>query len=972
MDPSKITQIEALCDALYQGNNASLRAEAQQQILILQSSADFIPECQFILENSKQPYAQLVASTSLEILMTQFWNNFTFEQKVEIRNYILNYLATHANTLSSFVIGSITKLVCRITKLGWFDSPEHREIIQAISKFLEASVEHYLIGLKILINLVDEMNSQTPGKTLTVHRKTAVSFRDQSLLHVFQISVTTLKNLKAGIIIGATPKQEEELGHQALSLANFCLSFDFIGTNPEESTEDVGTIQVPSTWRPIIQDTETMQLFFEFYAKTAPPRSNLALQSLVQISSVRRSLFASDKERSIFLQSLMTGIQNIVMLKIGLNHEENYHEFCRLLGRLKASYQLSELVKITGFIEWLELACNFTIESLKNWQYSMNSIHYLLALWGRMVAAIPYLRTDAADTQRQAQTLRQCVYLVTESYIKTMLESVEVVVRNDGGVDDPLEDEGSLKEQMDRLPVLAHMHYDVVAQFLLNLFEQNLTTYDQAIMSSSPLGPHLTIIEGKFAWLVHMIASVIGLQTSPDPQKAGDDLVWDGRLSRGVFRLIQLLDFRMNQRQGQKADEKLEMAILNFFKSFKKSYMSDGLGSVPLTAGSILPSGVTAHPLLSFALSFSSPNEKDVSSSELGTIYDTMGIGDMIAVMNAFVTKLCNNIKFWHRTDRILEETLEVFVDLISNYSSSKTLLALDTVNFIVHNHTGTHFPFLGYNNDNKYRISFYSALSRLVFSSSEDLNNAFDTFVAPNLEIMSQLSQTSDLRQPAVRIAIIGALRDLRGITASTYNKRTYNLLFDALYPTSFPLLLRIAEIWYDDPVVMTALLKFLQEFVQNKSQRIAFEQSSANGILLFREISAILCVYGNRILHVPVRQNLYVEKYKGIRLLLNTLIMALSGNYVNFGVFALYDDKALQNSLDVSLQMCLQIPLTDIMTYVKLSRAYFGILEVLFRNHLDVLCVLDSSVFLQLLLSNQEGIQCSGMYIIDFICLC
>lgn len=186
----------------------------------------------------------------------------------------------------------------------------------------------------------------------------------------------------------------------------------------------------------------------------------------------------------------------------------------------------------------------------------------------------------------------------------------------------------------------------------------------------------------------------------------------------------------------------------------------------------------------------------------------------MIQVMNIMVNKLCNNIKYWHRSDKILEETLEVFVELVTSYSSSKTLLNLETVNFLVHNHVGTHFPFLGYDNDNKYRITFYSALSRLVFSSSEDLNNSFDSFITPNLEIMSQLNQASDLRLPGVKIAIICALRDLRGITASAYNKRTYTLLFEALYPNSFPLLLRIAECWYDDPTVMTALLKFMQVF--------------------------------------------------------------------------------------------------------------------------------------------------------------
>lgn len=94
----------------------------------------------------------------------------------------------------------------------------------------------------------------------------------------------------------------------------------------------------------------------------------------------------------------------------------------------------------------------------------------------------------------------------------------------------------------------------------------------------------------------------------------------------------------------------------------------------------------------------------------------------------------------------------------------------------------------------------------------------------------------------------------------------------------------------------------------------------------------------------------------------MLNVLTNALSGNYVNYGVFSLYNDQALQNALDVSLQMCLQIPVSDVMAYVKLSRAYFSFIELLFRNHLDVLSGLDSAVFIQLIRTNQEGLQSSG----------
>ena len=489
MDSAALAQVEALCHALYAGTSAQARAEAQQQILTLQSSAEYIPQCQLILEHSQQPFAQLMASTSLEILITSFWNNFSAEQKLEIRNYSLNYLATHAHTLQDFVVGSLAKLVCRITKLGWFDSAEHREIIDETNKFLEATVEHKVIGLKLLNALVDEMNTPTAGRTLTLHRKTAVSFRDQALYQIFEKSITILRQLQSHVAGVLTPDQDSRMSNLALTLATACLSFDFIGTNPEESAEDVGTVQVPSSWRAAIQDTATMQLLFDVYSSTEPPRSSMALQALVQLSSVRRSLFASEKERTVFLQALMTGIQVVMQSKKGLEHVENYHEFCRLLGRLKASYQLSELVRTTGFMEWLELAGDFTIKSLQNWQYSMNSIHYLLALWGRMVAALPYLRADATDSQRQAQTLRQCVLSVVESYIKTMLDSVDVVVAADGGVDDPLEDEGSLKEQMDRLPVLARLQYEDVAQYLLSLFEQALGQYDQLINSPSMQSP---------------------------------------------------------------------------------------------------------------------------------------------------------------------------------------------------------------------------------------------------------------------------------------------------------------------------------------------------------------------------------------------------------------------------------------------------------------------------------------------------
>jgi exportin-7 len=68
-----------------------------------------------------------------------------------------------------------------------------------------------------------------------------------------------------------------------------------------------------------------------------------------------------------------------------------------------------------------------------------------------------------------------------------------------------------------------------------------------------------------------------------------------------------------------------------------------------------------------------------------------------------------------------------------------------------------------------------------------------------------------------------------------------TAGLLFDWLYPAHLPTLRSCLEAWADAPDVTTAMLKFMAEFAMNKSQRLTFDSSSPNGILLFREVSKV-----------------------------------------------------------------------------------------------------------------------------------
>lgn len=42
------------------------------------------------------------------------------------------------------------------------------------------------------------------------------------------------------------------------------------------------TPQIPSAWRPAIEDPSTLQLFLDFYSTTQPPLSSMALECLVR------------------------------------------------------------------------------------------------------------------------------------------------------------------------------------------------------------------------------------------------------------------------------------------------------------------------------------------------------------------------------------------------------------------------------------------------------------------------------------------------------------------------------------------------------------------------------------------------------------------------------------------------------------------------------------------------------------------
>ncbi|KAI1278048.1 Exportin-7 [Halotydeus destructor] len=332
----ELAHLELLCKQLYEATDSNNRSKAETALVQFSTSPDCLPKCQLLLERGDSSYAQLLAATTLTKLVGRTPCTLSVQQRLDIRNYVLNYLASRPK-LAPFVIQALVQLYARITKLGWFETDKDeypfRTIIPQIRPFLQAegSVEYCIIGVQLMSQLTCEVNQisgNEASRSITKQRKIASSFRDSHLYEIFQISHDLLRRALEGWKQRAAHDETQyNLVSHLLRLSLNCLSFDFIGTSPDESSDDLSTVQIPTSWRPAFLDYNTLQLFFDLYHALPPSLASISLSCLVQIASVRRSLF-NNTERGKFLLQLVNGVKYVLEHPNGLSDPSCYHEFC--------------------------------------------------------------------------------------------------------------------------------------------------------------------------------------------------------------------------------------------------------------------------------------------------------------------------------------------------------------------------------------------------------------------------------------------------------------------------------------------------------------------------------------------------------------------------------------------------------------------------------------------------------------------
>ncbi|KAK1346977.1 LOW QUALITY PROTEIN: hypothetical protein QTO34_000837 [Cnephaeus nilssonii] len=192
--------------------------------------------------------------------------------------------------------------------------------------------------------------------------------------------------------------------------------------------------------------------------------------------------------------------------------------------------------------------------------------------------------------------------------------------------------------------------------------------------------------------------------------------------------------------------------------------------------------------------------------------------------------------------------------------------------------------------------------------------------------EATAQMFSTNSFNEQEAKRTLVGLVRDLRGI-AFTFNAKTsFMMLFHG--QLSYGTVIQpVPYLW----------LKLMAEFVHNKSQQLPCDVSFPSGILLFRETSKMITMYGNCMLTLGEvsKDQVYTLKLKGIPICFSMLKVTLSRNNVNFGIFYLYGDNALDNALQTFIKLLHSIPQGVLLDYPKLSQSYYSLQKVLTQDH-------------------------------------
>lgn len=857
-----------------------------------------------------------------------------------------------------------------------------------------------LVGVTVLYMSVEEMSKQLPHLWPAVQRKTAVAFRDRCLLDIFKLGLQTLQKL----LVSPTPMvepaktQQKSLVLNTLALLQQVFSFDFVGTSPDESNDDLGIIHIPASWSSVFEHTDTLRTLTEFYNSTTGTEQKKSLEILSSLVSVRSTLFGNTAGQLIFLGNVFDFLGKTITTRKGLEDLNNIHVLCRLLVRLKCNFTLTQFVSVPTWKDLMEIVSLFHLEIMNSPDCNPNVLFYIMSWWQRLASSVAYLSSAAEPTH-----LTEIVPGLVRAFLESQLKREE----------DYPEDEPSLLTDkqlpliISAVPHLLEISGRVeIMTMVIDIFNEFGARFSnfaaQTYHGELPL--ELGILERQLALLVHIISMLAiergsnmatsytsvnhssrsplidGIEGSISEEQALADQIeaLEVEMISSVFTLLQLHDGRFSSQGPAAGSYQLEYALASFLRQFSSSY---------------------------FAL-------EDVEKRKLHRVLDERHeMSSKELVLNKILSKIAFNLDKWSQdkwpqgqlppgTD-VTKETLQLFLALVIGAHSSRLIAKSELVSQLLANHTT-----LDWGSNERYRREFYRVLGRIAFKDSEisELYKFLAPFEDKLVGLREELQRENPEELYAIAPILSQTLCDLRGALTACHTPSGYETFFEWFYPAGYYETICYMAIQrysgYNWKVVWN-VLRFVEELVTNTHKRIQFPGTSPDGHRLFRDTAHLLIAVAEKIMQIQVPQgeprnsasamgfgppsggdgadngskSILDIRYKAISLFLRIFSRLLSGasDFANIGVFAMFGDKIVSDLLMAACNVIFSMDIEEAAGYTKVIDVLYIALENICMHNLADLLGQDASTtsaaLEQVLLLLKHGLRSK---IVRILCCC
>ncbi|KAJ2488598.1 hypothetical protein IWW37_004664 [Coemansia sp. RSA 2050] len=858
----------------------------------------------WFLHQSSKVFSITYVVNRLRTLVLNHLNVMEDEQKADLP------IRDKFTKLPGFLIDDLTRTLALVVMFTWFDLPDSKGVIDSILEMGSTSDEHEVLALQMMRSFVEEFNKELPPKYISKQRRVVVTFRDKQLKSIFEHA---LRAMRSAIGDGGGGRDKRVVLSQALLVQRDCLGFDFIWLAPDEASDEAVAIQIPSGWKDLIQVEGFLDAYFEGYAHCGPPLSSQFVEVLVLVASIRRS-FYMEAVRISFVKRMSAGIAEILAGAMGLDDVENYHHICRLLARFRCIHTLVEIEDTPVYRTLLVAAAGFTITGLGLWEWSSNSIAPLLTFWAKVAAA--HDGRDSSNSEICGDVIAATLPRVVGEHLRSMVQATARVASGESLADNPLDNTDALLENMALAANIARASYEACGTTVLTMMRDMAGEYQALLNGGQASAEAVATCEAQLVWPVYAVAQCIGAR-QPYRSQAEDDQA-DAEMFAVVLELDHVVRQRLQRGVGGDPSEALELAFLHLHHSFRATYIG----------------------------------EQGYKAAAVYTkLTELVGLRDSSHVLGLVLDKLLFNLRTWPPASPVVHRSLQLFHDLSVGYVSVRQVAKLDSVKALLTGHSGEGFRFLGAIDEYKPRALYYAGLARILFSASDVTPAVFAEFMRPWGLLIDELLAMPDaqLAMDHVRPGLIRVLRDLRGFLSAVSSKSNYTMFFDWIRTSQRMSLVHRCVEMQADVKVQIAALKFMAEFVFNRTQRLNFDVASPNGILIFREASRAMWAYGSRVLKersVAVR-DVYKDRYKGVAACFTILARLVAGKYVGIGVMPLYGDTALERAYSVSVELLKQFPVPDVIAYPKLGKATTSLLEVLLAKPNIDLVPLDDAAY-------------------------